>query len=198
MNRTRRRTTALLLLLILAAGTLFAQPIQNDSPFHGEMSVQFNLQLASPAISTGPVPMLSATPSVVWRPNALGAGVALRWLTATRYPQLVIAPQLRTELRWFTLSGGWVFQIMGEAPSVSLGGLVTLGVAPDLVPFAWGRVGLDATLDLFLPTGALAGMPSVFGALFDLWEWTGGLRDFTEYILSGPIFGIGITYTFPI
>ena len=198
MNRTRRRIIASILLLLVAVEPIVAQPADPESPFHGEMSVQFNVQLASPAISPGPVPMLSATPSVVWRPNSLGAGLALRWISTTRSPQLLIAPQVRTEFWWFTFSGGWLFQILGDLPSTSLGGLITLGIAPDLVPFAWGRIGIDATLDLYLPTGVLADVPSVFGPLFDLWEWTGGLRDFAEYLLSSPVFGIGVTYTFPI
>jgi hypothetical protein len=195
---TRRPALAALLVVLCAANGTRAQPVQSGSVFSGETSVQLNIAVISPYGGPGPEPFLSAGTSAVWRPKLAGMGVGVKALTATRYLSLVIAPQLRTELWWFTLSGGWLFDLFSDDRPASLGAIVSLGISPDLLRFAWGKLGLDLTVDCYVPVGVEVTTPSLVEPLLDSWGWTGRARDFVELLLSNPVFGIGITYRFPL
>ncbi|TFH04472.1 MAG: hypothetical protein E4H09_03595 [Spirochaetales bacterium] len=203
------RNGVILLLIILCS---VAVPVAGQSPatgesapsravgLVGEMSLQVALASLDSGGARGPSPHLAANPSVVWRNGfwALGGGVKVS--APVRMPSLYIAPYARAELWFLALSGGVVMQVLDvpgvATPSVVVG-LVEFAIAPDLFPALWGRIGFDASIDLYIPfskdlgTSSVAWVPESFIA-------TGPFRSFLERALFNPVFSLGIIYTVPL
>ena len=196
MSALMRRAGILGVLLCLG-GIVFARPpIDTDSPFRAEMSVQTNISFARPPGGTLDIqPAFSSNPSVVWRPGLLGVGLNVKTFVSTRYLNLTTAPQIRGEIWWFTISAGWAFRLVGGDPdtSRSAGAIVSLGLSPDFLPFAWGTLGLDATVDLIIPQGA-----GSTTTVFSSWGWTGWFGNVAGALLTNPAVGLGLTYSFPL
>jgi hypothetical protein len=201
MTRETFRIASTFLLLCVVVGAAVARPpTENDSSFIAEMAVQVNLSFFRPAIDVLNVePALSANPSVVWRPGLFGVGLGVKSYTTTRTLFLTTVPYLRTEFWWFTLSSGWAFRLAGQYvdSSRSMGPVVSLGISPEFARFAWGKIGVDATIDLVIVPEDRYEM-SVLAPVFSSWGWTGSFRDVVDRLLANPVVGVGMTYSFPL
>jgi len=189
-----------MLLLGALCAASWAQGGGDERPLLAEMSLQLALASLNEEGVGRPDPYLAASPSVVWRPGLVGAGGGVKTLVAVRHLSVYVAPYLRGEFWWFTASGGWLFQVArpvgGETPRIH-GAYAELGISPNLIDFLWGRLGVDATMTLYIPMSADHGASSVAWLTETLLP-DGGFRDFVDRALFSPTFGIGITYSFPL
>lgn len=170
--------------LLIALIALIVPPVAADEsatlPLKAEMSALF----------TGGIRnlYLSADPSVVWKPRALGAGIGIEIISGMSQFDLYLHPYLRTEAGIAHLDLGYVIPVIRPPDDDELTG-ANVGIAVTPKPFAlgYGLFGFEIALDFGIAAA---------GAAYDN---TATLDTPTRILLSAIAsvrLGFGVTYSF--
>lgn len=173
--------------LTVVCGLAVAEEHADDpfagSPFRAEMSTQI---LISPFSLYA-----SVNPSVGVKWGWFAAGVGTKLYAGLSQQDLYLAPYLRIDLLWFYLAGGYSFPLLrpdGFFPA-PIDPFVTAGFSMTPLPFAWGQLGFDLTLEVIATATRYdpAGLPL-----------TTFIEFLFNYVLARIKAGAGLTYRFPL
>ena len=143
--------------------------------------------------------------SVVVEAGPFRAGGGVELYTGTTQFDMHLVPFARGEIGWGYLNAGWIFQIADRTSRVQQMDdalWLALGIAPDLLPLATGRIGFDLGLEAIVRIGASGdgdlpaenvidplGIDGVFG---------GGLREVLLFVAGSMQGRLGLIYSFGI
>jgi len=185
---TRRTVLALFVVALLSAPPVAAA--RTGSCFTAETNVQ---------LAAGPFGVyLSGEPNVVWRPSWFGLGAGVKLIAGVTQFDVGVAPFARAELGWFYANAGWAVELADRAETyraVDDGWYFAAGIAPDFLPFAAGRLGVDLGLEVYRPIAGDA-LEYPVGSLVATWGLPGPLSEFTASILGNTLLRLGLLYTF--
>jgi len=141
---------------------------------------------------------LSAEPNAVWRPSWFGLGAGVKLAAGVTQFDVSVAPFARAELGWFYANAGWAVELADRAESyraVDDGWYFAAGLAPDFLPFAAGRLGVDLGLEVYRPiAGDVLEYP--VDSLVASWGLPASLSAFTASVLANTLLRFGLLYTF--
>ncbi|MFP4113150.1 MAG: hypothetical protein ACOCWX_01145 [Spirochaetota bacterium] len=190
-----RRSCFVLALLLLGFGTLSGRtdPAREQS---AELYAESNVSMTMSFFGA----YVAAEPHLVWRPSWFGLGVGAKLLAGTSQFDLHAAPFVRAELLWLYANAGWDFEMLGGADRyqpITGGPFVAAGIAPDLIAFGPGRLGIDAGIEAFFPNGD-PGIGTPIEELVRSWDPPGDWAAILERVVALLHLKLGVLYTFPL
>ncbi len=144
---------------------------------------------------------VSAEPHVVWRPRRLGVGAGVKGIVGASQFDLHAAPFARLELGWLYANAGWVLRLASPTArhqAIPNGLFLAAGLAPDLVPFGYGRLGFDLGLEYYRPVPEDATHAAAADSLIHQWDPPPRLGPVLRAALPGGFIRFGLLYTFPL
>lgn len=203
-GQTRRRSARLsaivaLLLLAFLIAPLGAQEAgaDDDERRHGTVFAETGALMSSSWFAL----YLGSEPHVLWKPSWFGAGAGVRFSAGASQFDLHAAPFARLEAGWWYVNAGWSFELLDLTSRFQLvkdGVYLATGVAPDLLQFGYGRLGLDLGLESFVPLpyppDELPPAVTVIGPL----GLPGWLEQPLLFLAETSMWRAGVHYTFPL
>jgi hypothetical protein len=144
---------------------------------------------------------VGSEPHVMWKPTWFGLGAGVKLVVGASQLDIHAVPFARVEAGWCYLSGGWSFELLDLTSRYQMMGdgvVVAAGVAPDLVSFGYGRLGVDLGLETIIrmPYGEAEPPPSelILGPASEA-SWLGTALGF---LVETTLLRVGLLYTFPL
>ncbi|MFW6292022.1 MAG: hypothetical protein ACOC7V_06795 [Spirochaetota bacterium] len=188
---SKRLITFMLVLLVLGGATLSAQ--ERASALSFETDVQLDVAFFGMYLAT--------EPHLVWRPGWFGLGAGVKLIAGATQFDVHAAPFARVELGWFYANAGWVVEIVDRSQAyqaIDDGFYSAAGIAPDLLQFGYGRLGVDLGVEYYHPIDDPGSLDAPVSRLVAPWGVSLARSSFLESILGNSFARMGILYTFPL